>query len=66
MEKEKQDSILTFLDARFGSTTDLIQKQVRSIKDLQLLDDVLQKVVSTISFEDAQEVIDEAAKKQNE
>ncbi|SDJ05147.1 Rpn family recombination-promoting nuclease/putative transposase [Natribacillus halophilus] len=66
MEKGKQDSILTFLDARFGLTTDSVQEQVRSIKDVELLDEVLRKVFSAKSYEDAQEIIEEIAKTRNE
>nr|WP_211202323.1 hypothetical protein [Salicibibacter cibarius] len=66
MEKGKQDSILAFLDVRFGPTTDSVQEQVRSIEDVELLDEVSRKVFSAKSYEDAQKIINETVKIQNE
>ncbi|WP_160112617.1 hypothetical protein [Salicibibacter kimchii] len=54
------------MDAGFGLTTDSVQEQVRSIEDVELLDEVSHKVFSAKSYEDAQEVIDKTAKMQNE
>ncbi|WP_245628063.1 hypothetical protein [Shouchella shacheensis] len=58
----KQDSICTFLEAKFGSSTDVVQKQVRSINDLPVLEEVLKKVFSAASLEDAKKIIGKSAK----
>ncbi|SDJ18038.1 DUF4351 domain-containing protein [Natribacillus halophilus] len=65
-QEGKQDAILTFLDARFGSTTDSVQEQVCSIEDVELLDELSRKVFSAKSYEDAQEIIAEMVKMENE
>ncbi|MFS0615312.1 hypothetical protein AB1K99_17790 [Lederbergia ruris] len=58
----KQDSICTFLEARFGSSADSVQKQVRSINNLELLDEVLKKVFSAKSLEESQNIIEKTVK----
>lgn len=59
----KKDSICTLLEAKFGSSSDLVQEKVRLIDDYSLLDDVLKRVFAAKSLEEAQRVVQEAVKK---
>lgn len=59
----KKDSIFTFLNVRFGSSTVLLQENIHSINDSELLDQVLEKVFSAKTLEDALKVVGKAADK---
>lgn len=54
----KQDAICMILETRLGSSTFTEQEKVRSIDDLQLLDELLKNILSAESLKDAHKMIE--------
>lgn len=56
-----QDAICKFLDARFGSTSHALQKQVKQIDDLESLGKIVNTIFTANSIKEAKAVINNAA-----
>ncbi len=57
-----QGAICEFLDARFGSASRGLQKQVKQIDKLEPLDKIIKKIFTANSLEDANAIINNATK----
>ena len=56
------EAICRFLDARFGAASQSLQGKVRQINKLDLLDQIINKIYTADSLEDASAIIDVATK----
>lgn len=60
--EKAQDAICKFLKKRFGSESDELEKKVRQITDLEILDHMYDGLLDAQTLEQAQNIIIEAAK----
>ncbi|AGL01687.1 Rpn family recombination-promoting nuclease/putative transposase [Desulfoscipio gibsoniae] len=58
----RADAIYTFLDVRFGEASKGLQRKVRSISKLEVLDRIINKIYTAESLDDAEAIIDNAVK----
>ena len=52
-----QEAICKFLDARFGEASHSLQKKVRQINELEILDKIINKIYTANSLDDANAII---------
>lgn len=53
----KKDFLCTYLDSKFGSVSEPIQKKVQAINDLELLDRVSKQIFTMQSFDAVQDIL---------
>lgn len=51
------DTICTYLESRFGKDSEALQSEIRSINDLERLDQVTKKLFTAVSLEDAEKIV---------
>jgi len=58
----RQEAICKYLDARFGDSSKGLQKKVKQVGKLETLDEIINKIYTASSLEEARAVVDGAAK----
>jgi hypothetical protein len=58
----RQEAICKYLDARFGDSSKGLQKKVKQVGMLETLDEIINKIYTVSSLEEARAVVDGAAK----
>lgn len=60
--KGRADAICMFLDVRFGEASQGLQRKVRYISKLEILDRIINQIYTATSLDDAEAIIDNATK----